>query len=339
VPPPESVLEVAETHLAQQRFLADRALARLSVMTRRGFSPEAWRDSVAASGDRLLAFKAAAAALADSYVTAALDRQGATPLDGPELNPEAFADLTDGGVSWTRNLVYAPISVAQSAQAKGLPLADQVRLAKLVASSIVLTGMQDTGRSAVQAAMWSQGATGYVRMINPPSCARCVILAGRRYKVSRAFLRHPNCDCRMIPAAEDSGDWTTNPKSYFRSLSAEEQDQTFTKAGARAIRDGANMNQVVNARRGVSTVRSFGRDIQVTSAGTTTRAVFGGFEILPDGSLRKRAASELQKLPGNRLRTAKAPRLTPDEIYRLADEFRWDRAEVLRQLRRFGYLL
>lgn len=45
----------------------------------------------------------------------------------------------------------------------------------------------------------------------------------------------------------------TNPRAYFDGLSEAEQDRIFTQAGARAIRDGADMSQVVNARRGMFT--------------------------------------------------------------------------------------
>jgi hypothetical protein len=344
VSPPPPVRELAEAHGADQAELTAAALAMLDQAARRDIvDPERWRDAVAAVAAQLLALQVAAAALAEPYVTAVLQAQGAAVLDGPAVNPEGFADMSDGAGSWTRKLVFAPIAVARNARARGLATTEARRSAQLVAGSIVLTGMQDTGRAAVQAAMWSRGAGWYVRMLNGTSCARCAVLAGRRYRSSHAFRRHPRCDCRMIPAAEDRDDWTTSPVDYFRSLSREDQDRVFTKAGAQAIRDTgvrqSAINQVVNARQGITTVRAYGRDIQITTVGTTKRALFGGYEILPDGTLRKRADSELRKLPGRRYRTAKAPRLLPDEIYRLAEEFGWDRAEVLRQLRRFAYVL
>lgn len=48
----------------------------------------------------------------------------------------------------------------------------------------------------------------------------------------------------------------TDPKEIFESLSKEEQDRAFGKAGAQAIRDGADMNAVVNARRKTSGIKS-----------------------------------------------------------------------------------
>src|SRR5690348_18342012 len=37
-------------------------------------------------------------------------------------------------------------------------------------------------------------------LLNPPSCQRCAILAGRWYRWSQGFLRHPRCDCVNLPA-------------------------------------------------------------------------------------------------------------------------------------------
>jgi hypothetical protein len=150
---------------------------------------------------------------------------------------------------------------------------------------------------------------------------------------------------RERPAAEDHGGRLDyEPGEVLpSSLSTEDQDRVFGKASAEAIRDSGvkqtTINQVVNARQGVETVTAYGHQVQVTTSGTTRRALFGRFEVLPDGTLRERTDAELAKLPGSRYRRATAPRLLPDEIYRLSEEFGWDRAEVLRQLRRFAYIV
>ena len=107
------------------------------------------------------------------------------------------------------------------------------------------------------------------------------------------------------------------------------------------------MGQVVNARAGMSTVSSYGREVQATTYGTSMRALYGGYEIQPDGSLRRRSGDELERrvigttIDGRTqtLRFTTTLRLLPDEIFQLADAEGWDRAELLRQLRRFGYLL
>ena len=88
-----------------------------------------------------------------------------------------------------------------------------------------------------------------------------------------------NCDCRHIPSTEVvAGDLVTDPSAYFDSLSLEEQNRVFTNAGARAIREGADMGRVVNARRGMSMAQVAGRELLVTSE----RARRGRVRLMPE---------------------------------------------------------
>jgi len=157
-----------------------------------------------------------------------------------------------------------------------------------------------------------------------------------------------------VPAVEDTADdLRTDPDAYFRSLTREDQDKYFTTAGAQAIRDGADIGQVVNARRGarglsqpgrltdaeqrtlrggrdrgrLERVDVFGRQVLTTTEGTTVRAVAG-----------KRLAESggTAKAKGQRYRRAKTPRLMPDAILEIAGD---DREERVRLLKRFGYIL
>jgi hypothetical protein len=339
---PSSVAEVGAHYGALIEDLKVQALAELAPALRRGRrSPEAWRNAVQALGNRLLVLQVTAAMYADAYLNDVLDTQDVNPTAEGRVNPGAWSDLADGGGSWLQTLVFAPNSVRAM---PGLPGVEWWTRFQFVANTIVATGVRDAARGSVQAGMQARPAvTGYVRMLKGKSCARCAILAGRHYRSAIPFRRHKRCDCIHVPAAEDADDWTTDPKVYFNSLTRAEQDRLFTKASAEAIRLGANMNQVVNARSGIQTVTAYGKQVKATTTGTTTRALFGGYEILPDGTLRRRTDSELQRRRGSRgtrnFRYAKAPRLLPDEIFQLAEEFSWDRAEVLRQLRRFAYVL
>jgi len=107
-------------------------------------------------------------------------------------------------------------------------------------------------------------------------------------------------DCIHIPAREDSADdLRTDPRRYFDSLTAAEQDRQFTKAGAEAIRSGADIAQVVNARSGLYSAG--GRLLTTTAA---------------------------------KARGQGGVRLMPDQIFRDAK----DREDAIRLLRRFGYL-
>lgn len=93
--------------------------------------------------------------------------------------------------------------------------------------------------------------TGYVRMLTPPSCARCAILAGRWYRWNDGFDRHPHCDCVHIPAAEYvAGDIRVDPKAYFDSLDKWDWDDLHLNTRDRAaIEAGANPITVINTRQ------------------------------------------------------------------------------------------
>lgn len=59
--------------------------------------------------------------------------------------------------------------------------------------------VQEAGRAAQQVATVTYPHVEYVRHLNLPSCSRCAVLAGRVYRFSDGFERHPGCDCVMIP--------------------------------------------------------------------------------------------------------------------------------------------
>ena len=166
--------------------------------------------------------------------------------------------------------------------------------------------LADTCRAVNRVQFPSMKVGGYVRVLTAPSCARCAILAGKRYYSDTAFLRHPRCDCQHLPASEEvAEDMLFNAEEYFESLPPEMQDKHFTKAGAEAIRSGADINQVVNSRRGMYTTA----DGTFTREGATRRGFYG--------------------------RGSKSPRLMPEQIQEMAG----DRDEYLSLLRRYGYLI
>jgi len=87
-------------------------------------------------------------------------------------------------------------------------------------------------------------------MVNLPSCSRCVILAGLWYpsKKGAGFDRHPQCDCYAVPAAEVVE--PPSPKALFDAMDdVELREAGWSDADVKAIRDGADLYQVTNARR------------------------------------------------------------------------------------------
>lgn len=174
------------------------------------------------------------------------------------------------------SLLYGAVTTAKEAIASDATVHQALASGGRFLTLSLGTALSDTGRHAESLAMGVRPVTGYVRMLTPPSCSRCVILAGARYGTRQAFQRHPGCDCRHIPASEDvAGSITTTPGEYFDSLTAAEQDKAFTKAGAEAIRNGADMTQVVNARSGMKVAQIGGRKSLITVSGSTRRGLYG----------------------------------------------------------------
>lgn len=201
----------------------------------------------------------AAAAQSTSYVPQVLAETGQVARPVGSVIPAAFVEATPAGSDVG---VYLDSAVIQSKRAVASGSSSRAALAVGGAwlSSALLTMIADTSRDVVSADIAQRPTiTGYVRMLNPPSCARCVILAGKWFRWNEGFLRHPNCDCRHIPASEDiSGSYLTDPYEYFKSLSVKDQDRLFGKLEAEAIRDfDADIFRTMNVKmRGLGTAKS-----------------------------------------------------------------------------------
>lgn len=104
--------------------------------------------------------------------------------------------------------------------------------------------VQEAGRSAEQVAVTVRPRIGYVRYLSPPSCSRCTILAGRVYRYSEGFLRHPGCDCIHVPTT------LANPAFVYDPLQLARDGLVtgLSKADRKALEDGADMAQIVNVR-------------------------------------------------------------------------------------------
>jgi hypothetical protein len=149
---------------------------------------------------------------------------------------------------------------------------------------------------------------------------RCIILSGQQYSRSEGFLRHPNCDCQTLPLRD--AEWREVPtaEDLYQRMPEAERRRVFGVAGAEAIAAGADVGQVVNARRGMSTPHA-----ATTSEGVTRRGLYG----------RRAAGGGTVRLPGERYARASTPRLTPEQILRQAS----GREEQLELLRRYGYIV
>jgi hypothetical protein len=250
-----------------------------------------------------------AAASAAPYVAAVLLAANAVSAPVGRVVAGAFAGLAANGLTLAALLDNARAYLRRALAADVAP-SEARALALSRALTYVATEVADAGRLAVQAAMIAEPAVaGYERVVRLPACGRCLILAGRLYRHSEGFLRHPRCDCGMRPVTAEQ--WrTTNPgnapQELFARMSRAQQDKAFGRADAAAIRAGADMARVVNARR--------------------PRAVYvaGGREFTREATTARGLGRQL----GGRARPTAA------QIVNSTD----DRDELAELLRRFGYL-
>lgn len=294
-----SALLVAQAHYrrrARRARLVEREAARLWRQVDRSNIAGSWASLMLRLLIVVTETQRAAAAEADGYLTAV------TGLDPPGVNADALAGVASDG--WPLDsLLLQPVVTAKVALARGATTTRAMTSGLAALQMIAATQVADAGRVADGIAVAATPRTSYVRMVVGATCARCLILAGRSYGWNRGFLRHPKCDCIHIPADESTaGDLTTSPKAAFTAMDRAEQDRVFGAAGAEAIREGADMARVVNARRGMYTAG--GR--RFTTEATTRRG------------------------------TGRRVRLMPEQIF---TEANGDRAEAVRLLRLHGYLL
>src|SRR5690606_27588764 len=147
---------------------------------------------------------------AGEYVPAVLAQTGqdvADPLWSPF--PQAWGGTAGDGRS-VQGLSYGAVAHSKQAVAQGATYRQALTAGGAWLTQALGTVISDTARSAETVHARGRRKTMYVRMLNPPSCGRCIILAGQRYYT--AFERHPGCDCASIPVSEDvGGDFLTDP--------------------------------------------------------------------------------------------------------------------------------
>jgi hypothetical protein len=254
-------------------------------------------------------------------------------LDVPEpdwdFDPTQMVGVAgDGGP--TESLAYGAVVRSKAAVADGASWSTALQCGGAWLTTAASTALSDTGRTVEQAVGNAHGVRRYVRMLEPPSCGRCVILAGRVTRSSEPFARHPRCDCRNIPAAEsDGGDARVTPEEYLDGLDDAALAKTLgSKANVRAYKEhGADMYQLVNsARGGVRKAQlADGRRIRYTTEGTTRRGV---------ANRRMRAWSRGPiDARGRKVVTEK--RLMPQTIFEMAGD---DRERARELLDAYGWL-
>jgi hypothetical protein len=214
---------------ATEHYLVSAALAAEAVQRAVAAQPQGVGAVIAV----VTTYQAAAAVQAQDAVAAILTEQAITAVADALLNPLSFTSAADLLAQWLADVDT------------------DAAFMRLIASLV-----QDAGRSAESVAVAARPQISYVRYLSPPSCARCAVLAGRIYRWSEGFLRHPNCDCVMLPTTIGAG-----PGLITDPLDLVEQGLVtgLSKADLKALADGADLNQVINVRRVAAGLREAGR--------------------------------------------------------------------------------
>ena len=203
----------------------------------------------------------AAAVSAASYTPQLLAETGQALDSVGQIIPAAFVAYAPDGRAM-ESLLDTAVIRSKMAVAGGATATEALSAGGKWLTGTLLTVMSDTGRSVVSADIIQRPKVGgYVRMLNTPSCSRCVILAGKWFRWNEGFQRHPKCDCIHVPAATEKfakeQGYVSDPYEYFKSLSVKDQERLFGKNEAEAIREfGADIYRVMNVKmRGLGTTK------------------------------------------------------------------------------------
>lgn len=309
---------------------------------------------------QLVTSQTAAAAMGGKNITSTVAKQSEMsdmpPLpELPEIVPSGFAGVASDGRPLTSLLAQPLIETYVNLDA-GMPMAQAMQAGWGSMDQILATQVQDAGRMAQSVAMTVTRVTYYIRHVEPGACSRCIVLSGLHYKTNAGFRRHPKCRCLHIPGVSEYLDPADGSRGVllqsdtptpwkvadargglerFNAMSAADQDRIFGVAGAKAIRQGASINEVVNVRRGLSTASVGGQNIRTTTEGTTRRGSYSTLRRLIDQQRGETTAERSVRMNGKRQHVITRPRLMPEQIYRIANG---DTAEEMRLLLGNGYI-
>lgn len=329
--PAATAEDLATAHYLQQQRTVRRA-ADAAQRIWRALDPatleQEWVTAGPALVQALTSAQQEAAAPAQDYIVAVVAADNAVSEPAGVVRTGAFVGQAADGRP-LMSLLYEPVIDTKWRLLAGQAPREAMTGSLSTLLRAVATETADAGRDATGVGIASNRAvTSYVRVLNPPSCARCAVLAGKEVGSSTPFQRHPNCDCVHQPITRyRRGHAAMDPADYFHSLSRAEQDRIFTIAGAQAVRDGADITSVVNARRSMYTAGAYGTKLASTYDATTRRGAFFRAE-------RQRAIARGLVPPSGKGFKLRTRRLLPEEIYRRAGS----RDEVISMLRRYAYL-
>lgn len=203
MPPPQATEVLYSTLQRYQLLLVFGARGLWSRMT-----PDFDRSwsGIAPSMEALTSGAQVAAATAGvAYVPEVLAETGQPDRPQARIRPQAFAGVASDGRSLA-GLLAGSVVTAKRAVTRGLDGGDALAAGQRWLEGALQTAVTDAARDATAASIVARPDVGWVRMVNPPCCSRCAVLAGRVYKWNDGFQRHPRCDCLHIPTTLANAD-------------------------------------------------------------------------------------------------------------------------------------
>lgn len=224
----------AELYRAQQR----RIVATLA-LTRREWAGmgDDFDASWAQVGPKVLLVTASsrlgAARAGEAYVAGVIDVE-------PEarVNTRRLAALASDGRILS-SLLGEAVIVAKMGVRDGLSPTKALERGGSWLDMAVHTQVADANRDAQRLAVVARPRVQFVRVANAPCCQRCAVLAGRVYRYSQGFQRHPRCDCTMLPTT------VANPAAEGLTIGPGDV-KDLTRLQREAIDAGEGFNKVVN---------------------------------------------------------------------------------------------
>lgn len=309
MPTPEAARNHYKTMLGLQALIAKAGEQSWSQASAKSLTAS-WLEAMTGLLPVIETAQKRAAFEGSAYAAMTLAQQDSYTTPDAFVDVDNFAGYAADGRSLD-SLLYQPAAGTQALLDGGMDRSKAMESGLGALTRILSTQIADAGRLAGGVDLSSREGVGYVRMVRPGACSRCAILAGKWFRWNTGFRRHPRCSCVHVAnragstSAALSEGLVRDPYEAFKDLPKAEQDRIYGEANAAAIRDGADIRQVVNSRRGMSTNGNF------TTEGATKRG---------------NAAGNLR--PGQR-------RMTPELIYRQAGS----REEALDLLKYHGYVL
>ncbi len=193
----------------------------------------------------------AAAQAGVGYVPAVLEETGQPDEPDAAVRPQAFSGRASDGRSLP-GLLEGAVVASKRAVVRGLDGGDALAYGRTWLEQALQTAVTDAARDATAASIIARPGIGWVRVVNPPCCSRCAVLAGRFYRWNEPLKRHPQCDCLNQPTSEADADrYIVDPRELVRRG----QVTDLTRGQRERLDEGADLVRVLNESRDAWRVR------------------------------------------------------------------------------------